>query len=107
MNPAFTPSIFNRRFSKFKIRPNARRTDGASGPCRWEHSLVDSMQAFPCRFGKSGIGSNDVADHLPGREIQRSLRRRSHGERNGTLRAEADSLRGRFLPRTDAHGLGE
>jgi hypothetical protein len=65
------------------------------------------MQTFPCRFGKGGVGANDIADHLPSGEIQRSLRRWSHRKRYGTLRAETDALRGRFLARTYSYSLRE
>jgi hypothetical protein len=65
------------------------------------------VQAFPSRFSQSGIGSDNVTDHLPGRKVQRALRRRPHGERNGALRAKTNSLRGRFLARTYSHRLRE
>jgi hypothetical protein len=108
LRPGLNPSVSPENdFSKFKIRSNARRASRASRPGRWEHPCIDSMQTFPCRFSKGGIGSNDVTDHLPSGEIQRTLGRGSHGKRHRTLRAETDSLRGRFLAWTYSYSLRE
>jgi len=67
----------------------------------------DAAQGFPSRLIESGVRADEIADHLPGGDIERAFGRRTHGERNRTWGAEADTLRGRFLPWSNAHGLGE
>jgi len=65
------------------------------------------MQIFPSGLGQGRVGADDVANHLPGGEIEGSVRSRPHGERNGALGAEADAAGGRFLTRADSDGLRE
>jgi hypothetical protein len=79
----------------------------AAGPGRWEQPFFNSMQAFPCGLGQRGVRANNVSDHLPGRQVERALRRRTHGQRNRALRAEAYPLRRRFLARPYSHRLCE
>ena len=78
----------------------------AGSGCR-EQALFNSMQAFPRGLGEYRVGANNLADHLPGREVERALRCGTHGQRNGALRAETDALGGRFLARPHARRLCE
>jgi hypothetical protein len=80
---------------------------GARGSGSGEQAFFDPMQAFPCSLGQCGIGAHNVADHLPGGEVERALGCGPHGERYGTLRAETDPLCRGFLARPHSHRLRE
>src|SRR5271169_1459110 len=67
----------------------------------------DSAQSLPGRLVQGRVGADQVADHLPRRNVERALGRRSHRQGDRALRTETDSLRRRFLARPDAHGLRE
>jgi hypothetical protein len=79
----------------------------AGGPGSRKQTFFNAMQAFPCGFGQCWISTNDIADHIPGGEVERAFGRGTHGEGNRALRAETDALRGGFLPGPYSHGLGE
>jgi len=81
----------------------ARDTFGFAG----RKQAYDSAQVFPGSLVQGGISADQVADHVPGSQVERTFRRRPHGEGNRTLRAETDTLRRRFLPRPDPDGLRE
>jgi hypothetical protein len=66
-----------------------------------------SSQVFPRGLVQGGIGADQVADHVPGGQVERALGWRSHGQGDGTLWAETDALRRRFLPRPYSDGLGK
>jgi hypothetical protein len=97
----------HRRHSKLEVGPSACGVRASAGSSCREQAFFDSVETFPCGFGQRWVGSNDIADHLPGGQIERALGRGAHRQRNGTLRAEANPLRGRFLARLHAHGLRE
>jgi hypothetical protein len=78
-----------------------------SGSGRWEETFFNAMQAFPSGLGQRQIRTDKVTDHLPGGEVERTLRRGAHGERNRALRAETDSLGRGFLARPYCHRLRE
>jgi hypothetical protein len=77
----------------------------AISPCRRQQRLRCSVEGFPRRLGQCRLRAYHIPDHLPCRQIQRSLRRWSHRERHRALRAKTDSTRRRFLPRTNPCGL--
>lgn len=81
------------------------RTACCSG--RWEQAVCffNSVQTFPCGFGQRRVCTNDIANHLPSGNVKRTLWCGTHGQRDGTLRTETDSLRRRFLTRPYSHGL--
>ena len=66
-----------------------------------------SPQSLPGSLIQRRVRSHQVADHLPGGDVESALRWRSHGKRYRTLWAEADALRGRFLPGANSYGLSE
>ena len=65
------------------------------------------MQCLPRCLGQGRLCADKVANHLPRRQVQRALRRRSHRERNRALRTKTNSSRRRFLPRTNPRRLGK
>ena len=67
----------------------------------------DILQVLPCSLSEGRIGAHNFANHLPRSSVEGALRRRAHGQRDTTLGAKTDSLRRRFLPRTDSDRLGE
>src|SRR6202040_2931980 len=67
----------------------------------------DSAQALPCRLVQGRIRAHQVANHVPGSNVKCPFGRRTHCQRNRTLRTKAYPLGRRFLPRLDAHGLRE
>jgi hypothetical protein len=79
----------------------------ARGSSRRQQAFFDSVQALPRRLGERGISAYDVANHLPGGEVERAFGRGSHGQGNRTLRTETDALRGRFLARPHSYRLRE
>jgi len=89
--------VLIRLFSKLKIRAIARdRRPTVGSGCR-EKALFESpffrlVEVFPGRLGQRRISAHNVTNHLPCRQIQRSLRRRSHRQRHRALRAKADTL---------------
>jgi len=56
----------------------------ATSSGRWEQAFCffNAMQGFPGGFGQSRVRAYNVADHLPGGEVERALRRRTHGQRD-------------------------
>src|SRR5208337_1908432 len=88
--------------SEFEARSRAAAI-GFAG----RQQAYDSAQSLPGRLVQGGVGADQVADHLPRRNVERALGRRSHRQGDRALRTEADPLRRRFLARPDAHGLGE
>src|SRR5262249_44939765 len=96
--------------SKFEVSSNGSarsslRPGGGKHACRQQPR--DAAEVLPCGFGESRIGANKIADHLPCGQVQSSLWRRSHGQRNRTLRTEVDPLRRRLLPGPNPHRLRE
>ncbi len=90
-----------------KYDPARAGCGAAAGSGRWEQAFFNSMQAFPCGLGQRWVCANNVADHLPGGEVERALRRRTHGQRHRALRTETDALGRRFLARPHSYGLRE
>jgi 8-oxo-dGTP pyrophosphatase MutT (NUDIX family) len=74
---------------------------------RRQQAVLNSVQAFPRGFGQRRIGPDNLANHLPRRQIERSLRSRAHRQRHRTLRTETDALRSRFLTRPHSGRLRE
>jgi len=93
--------------SKFEVRSRAQGRRDTSGAGRPEQTFFDPVQAFPRGFRECRIGPDDIADHLPGSEIQRALRRRTHGQRDRALRTETNPLCRGFLARPHSHSLCE
>jgi len=90
MGPDSWVSALDRRFqatigrcqdSKFEVRSGTCWRRSAPGSSRREQPFFNPMQTFPSGFGEGRVGANNIADHLPGREVERTLRRRSHGQR--------------------------
>jgi hypothetical protein len=93
--------------SKLEVRSGAGGVRASAGSSRGKQAFFDSVETFPGGFGQRRVCSHNIADHLPGGQIERAFGRGAHRQRNGTLRAEANPLRGRFLARLHAHGLRE
>jgi hypothetical protein len=51
------------------------------------------------------VRAHDIADHLPGRQIERAFGRRAHRERHRTRRTKRNSLGRGFLPWPDSDSL--
>jgi len=47
---------------------------------RWEQAFcfLNAMQRFPGGLGQCRVRAYNVADHLPGGEVERALRRGTH-----------------------------
>jgi hypothetical protein len=103
----FQATIGRCQDSKFEVRSGTCWRRSAPGSSRREQPFFNPMQTFPSGFGEGRVGANNIADHLPGREVERTLRRRSHGQRNRALRAETDALGRGFLPRPYTRRLCE
>ena len=85
----------------------ARRwTRNAIGAGAWQQAQ-DSAQGLPRRSVQGGVGTDKVADHIPGSHVERAFRGRAHCQRNRTLWAERNTMRGRLLPRLDSNRLRE
>ena len=67
----------------------------------------NSAQSFPSSLVQGWIGSDQVADHLPGSDVEGAFGWRAHRQGHGALGAETDSLRRRFLPRPYPNSLCE
>ena len=72
-----------------------------------EQALFHPVQGFPSGLGQCRVGTDNLANHLPRRQIERSLRSRTHRQRHRTLRTKTDSLRRRLLPWPHSGRLGE
>src|ERR1035438_3339484 len=95
------------RISKLEVGSAAGDVRAAIGSGRGKQPFLNSVQALPCRFGEGGIGSHDVADHLPSGQVERALGSRAHRQGDRALRAETDTLGRRLLARPDSNGLRE
>ncbi len=108
--PSFWVPSIRASYSKLQIRacacPHARHRWTVSSGRREQH-FTPRVQILPRRFGERRLSSNQITNHLPGRYVERALRRRSHGQRNCALRAEADSPGRRFLARPHSRRLRE
>ena len=93
--------------SKFKVGAGAaaRNRRRAFGSSCCQQCFAGCMQGFPCCFGQIGLRADQVADHLPGSQIERAFGGGPHGERYRALRAETDSPRRRLLARPNSRGL--
>ena len=76
-------------------------------PRRWQQAFFNSVQGFPRRLSQCRIGADNLANHLPRRQIERSLRSWPHRQRHRALRTETNALRRRFLPRPHSSRLSE
>jgi hypothetical protein len=74
---------------------------------RGREQALNSTQAFPSRLVQSRVGADEISDHVPGGNVERALRRRSHREGDRALRTETDPLGRGLLPRSDANSLSE
>jgi len=74
-SPAPNPDRSAGSFEGLKLeeRSGAHRVRTA-GSGRREQAFFNSVQAFPGSLSECRIGSDDVADHLPGGEVERALR---------------------------------
>jgi 8-oxo-dGTP pyrophosphatase MutT (NUDIX family) len=80
------------------------RTSSSRG---WQQTVFDTVQAFPRRLSQGRIGTDNLANHLPSRQIESAFGRRPHRQRHRTLRTKADALRWRFLSRFHSGRLSE
>jgi len=74
---------------------------------RGRQQACNSSKTFPGRLIQRGVRADQIADHIPRRQVQCTLGWRSHSQRDGTLRTETDPLGRRFLSRSYPHGLPE
>ncbi len=95
-----------RRCSKLEVASGGGAAWDGLGLARGQQAY-DSSQIFPGGLVQGWVGADQVADHVPCRQIEGAFRWRPHGQGDGALRAEADALRRRLLPRSDADGLRE
>src|SRR5512135_2229795 len=95
-----------RFFSELEVACGAGGTKAAISLVAWQQT-DHASQSLPGRLVEGWVGADQFADHLPGGDIERSLRRRSHRQGDRTLRTEADSLGCRLLPGPYANGLRE
>lgn len=65
------------------------------------------MEILPCRLGQIRLRADEVANHLPGCQVQSAFRSRSHGKRNGALWTKTNPPSRRFLARTNPCRLRE
>lgn len=79
------------------------RTIGTGG----RQQTYDTAQTLPGRLIQGWIGTYEVADHVPSGQVERALRRWSHGERDRALRTEGDAVGRRLLAWFDANSLRE
>jgi hypothetical protein len=93
--------------SEFQVRrgPGYRHRSFGSG--RRQQRFCVRVQVFPSRFGQGRLRADQVANHLPRRQVQSAIGRWTHGQRDGALRAKAYATRRRFLPRAHSRRLGE
>lgn len=89
--------------------PSAGCSPGAvvAATARCRQQAGKSSQALPRRLVQRRIRADQIANHVPCRDVQSAFGRRAHGEGNRALGTEAYPLGRRFLPRPDAHGLGK
>src|SRR5450755_2068095 len=85
------------------IGRSARTVIGASG---WQHAN-NSSQTFPRSLIQCRVRADEVANHIPCRDIESALWGWTHRQGDRALWTEAYSLGRRFLPRPDSHGLRE
>ena len=90
--------------SEFEI-PDGTYPAGAGISARRRQQAGDSAQSVPGGLIERWISANEIANHLPGGDVEGAFRGRTHRERNRALRAETNPLRGRFLARTDTYRL--
>ena len=67
----------------------------------------NASQILPRRLIQRRIGANQIADHIPRRNVERSFWRWPHRQRDRALRTETDPLRARFLSRPYPYRLRE
>ena|ERR1035438_1356243 len=92
------------RISKLEVGATGGVRTAVGSGCR-KQAFLNAMQALPCRFGEGGVGTDDVADHLPGGQVERAFGSGTHRQRNRALRAETDALGCGFLARPYPNGL--
>jgi hypothetical protein len=64
-------------------------------------------QFIPSCLVQGWVGTDQIANHVPGSYVESPFWGWAHRERNRALWAKTDPLRGRFLPRLDPDRLGE
>jgi hypothetical protein len=74
---------------------------------RSRQQAYNASQAFPCRAVERRIRADEIADHIPRRDVESALRRRAHRQGDRALRAETYPLGRRFLARSYSYGLRE
>src|SRR6266403_2975064 len=72
----------NKESSKLEVRSGARWMRTTPGSGCWQQAFFESVQAFPGGLRQGRVRSHNVADHLPGCEVERALRRGTHGQRH-------------------------
>jgi len=92
---------------KLQICAWPRRCDRALGSGCGQQCCCGSVEVFPRRLGQIRLRADEVANHLPSRQVQSAFRGRSHGERYCALRAKTNSSRRRLLARTNPSRLRE
>ena len=79
---------------------NAFSAGGREQPC-------NPAQVLPSCLVQCWIRADQIADHIPRRNVERAFWRGSHRQGHRALRTKTDALGGRLLPRPDSHGLRE
>ena len=97
------PNLSFSTISKLKVS-SARRSLSTFSSCGGQQAN-HAPQRIPSRLVQRRVRPHQVADHLPGSNIESTFGRRTHRQGHGTLRAEADALRSRLLPRSDPDRL--
>jgi len=67
----------------------------------------NSSQRLPGRLVQCRVRPDEVADHLPGSNVEGAIGCWSHSQGDGARGAETDSPCRRLLPRSYSHGLRE
>jgi hypothetical protein len=93
-----------RFWSELEVSTGRCRTRDAVGTGCWQRGW-DSAQVLPCGVIQCGVGTDEVADHIPCSHVECAFGRRAHRERDGALRTERNAMCRRLLARPDAHGL--
>jgi hypothetical protein len=92
---------------ELKVPAIRRATRAALGSSNGWQQTDDSSQILPRRLVQCRVRAHQVADHVPRCKVQSAFRRRSHGQRDRTLRTKTDALGRRLLPRSNPDGLRE
>jgi len=96
----------SRRCSELEVASGGGTASNSLGLARGQQAH-HSSQVFPGGLVQGWVGADQVADHVPCRQVEGAFRGRPHGQGDGALRAKTDALRRRLLPRPDTDRLRE